>query len=144
MSEKVRVLRVGCGGISGAWLESCRKMDDVEVVALVDIDGNRSKKKADEFHLSHVTVEIYLEKALDDTKPDVVFDCTVPQAHVTVTLAALKHGCHVLGEKPMADSMVNAHKMIAAAESAGRLLAVMQNRRYDEKIQQLRNFLDSG
>ena len=34
-----------------------------------------------------------------------VFDVTVPEAHTEVACTALRHGCHVLGEKPLADSM---------------------------------------
>jgi predicted dehydrogenase len=61
-----------------------------------------------------------------------------------VTLEALKHGCHVLGEKPLADSMANAKTMVAAAEEAGRIFAVIQNRRYDARIRRLRHLIESG
>jgi len=81
---------------------------------------------------------------LADVKPDIVFDCTVPEAHAAITIAALENGCHVLGEKPLADSMENARKMVAAAKKAGRLYAVIQNRRYDKNIRRLKAFLDSG
>jgi predicted dehydrogenase len=81
---------------------------------------------------------------LEQVSPDVVFDCTVPEAHINVTLEALEHGCHVMGEKPMADSMENAHKAVEAAEKAGKIYAVIQNRRYDPRIRRLRSFLESG
>ncbi|WP_410288704.1 Gfo/Idh/MocA family oxidoreductase [Desulfosarcina sp.] len=38
-----------------------------------------------------------------------------------MTLTALAHGCHVLGEKPLADTMDNARTMIAAAKKAGKV-----------------------
>jgi predicted dehydrogenase len=78
---------------------------------------------------------------LNATRPDVVFNCTVPEAHTPVALTALAHGCHVLGEKPLADSMENARRMIAAAAQADRILAVIQNRRYDPNIRRLRHFV---
>jgi predicted dehydrogenase len=74
----------------------------------------------------------------------VVFNCTVPEAHRKVTLAALAHGCHVLGEKPLADSLENAQEMVTAAEKAGRIFAVMQNRRFHPGIRRLRRFLQAG
>jgi len=49
-----------------------------------------------------------------------------------------------LGEKPLADSMESARKMVAAAQEAGKVFAVMQNRRYDARIRRLRHFLASG
>jgi predicted dehydrogenase len=73
-----------------------------------------------------------------------VFDCTIPEAHVDVTLTALQHGCHVLGEKPLADSMENARRSVAAAQAAGKIYAVIQNRRYDPNLLRLCDFLASG
>jgi predicted dehydrogenase len=61
-----------------------------------------------------------------------------------VTLLALEHGCHVLGEKPLADSMESARRMVAAAKEAGKVFAVIQNRRYLPDIRRLRAFLESG
>jgi predicted dehydrogenase len=73
-----------------------------------------------------------------------VFNCTIPEAHAKVTLGALAHGCHVLSEKPLADSMENARRMVAAAEQAGKLFAVIQNRRYHASIRRLARFLRSS
>jgi predicted dehydrogenase len=73
-----------------------------------------------------------------------VFNCTVPEAHAEVTLAALAHDCHVLSEKPLADSMENARRMVDAAERAGTLFAVIQNRRYHPSIRRLSRFLRAG
>ena len=50
----------------------------------------------------------------------------------------------VLGEKPLADNMADARRMVAAAQEAGLLFAVIQNRRYDENLRRLRAFLESG
>jgi predicted dehydrogenase len=85
-----------------------------------------------------------LGAVLEETSPDIVFDCTVPEAHFQVTLEALKHGCHVLGEKPMADTMEHARAMVAAAQAAGKIYAVIQNRRYMPGIRRLKRFLELG
>jgi predicted dehydrogenase len=75
---------------------------------------------------------------------NIVFDCTVPEAHTDITLEALQHGCHVLGEKPMAMSMDRAAMMIEAAQASGKIYAVIQNRRYADPILRFRNFVQSG
>ena len=69
-----------------------------------------------------------LSEVLKKTGANVVFNCTVPAAHHPVTLTALRHGCHVLEEKPLADSMAHAREMVAAASKARRIFAVIQNR----------------
>jgi predicted dehydrogenase len=144
VSNKIRTLLVGCGRISHLWLEESKKLEEIELVGLVDIDEDAAKARKEQFGLTGaVTGSDYL-KMLDQLKPDVVFDCTVPEAHVDITLAALDRGCHVLGEKPLADTMENARKMVAAAEKSGKTYAVIQNRRYHKPIRAFKNFLVSG
>ncbi len=142
--KKLRAVLVGCGGISGAWLGPLGKRKDVEVVGLVDLRREAAEQRAAQHGLAGAVIGTELAPMLRKAAPDIVFDCTLPESHVLVTLAALRHGCHVLGEKPLADTMANARKMVAAAKKSGRIYAVMQNRRYLFPILAMRRFLDSG
>ena len=142
--RKFRAVLVGCGGISNAWFGAVKKRTDVELVGLVDLKREAAAKRAAEHGLTGVQAGTDLKTVLQKTRPDVVFDCTLPEAHVKVTTTALRHGCHVLGEKPLADTMPHARIMVAAAKKAGKIYAVMQNRRYFANIQALRRFLESG
>jgi predicted dehydrogenase len=144
MAEKISVVLVGCGGMSGRWLDISKGLPELEIVGLVDIREEAAREKAERFGLQDAMIGTDVKSVLDKTSPDAVFDCTVPEAHTGVTLEALKHGCHVMGEKPMADSMENARKAVAAAKEAGKIYAVIQNRRYDRRIRRLRAFLESG
>jgi predicted dehydrogenase len=144
MERELRAVLVGCGGISRVWLDAIGPIPGLEVVGLVDLEEAAASKRADEYGLRDALVSADLRATLENARPDVVFDCTVPEAHVDVTLEALRHGCHVLGEKPMADSLANARRMVAAAQEAGRLYAVTQNYRYDPGIRRLASFLESG
>ncbi|MBN1933249.1 MAG: Gfo/Idh/MocA family oxidoreductase [Anaerolineae bacterium] len=144
MPSPLRALLVGCGGISRAWLDAIKAMPDVDMVAFVDLIEAAARSRATEYGYTNAYTGVDLAVALDAAKPDVVFNCTVPEAHAETTITALERGCHVLCEKPLADSMDNARQMIAAAHKAGRIFAVIQNRRYDPNIRRLRKFLDSG
>jgi predicted dehydrogenase len=150
MSETLRALLVGCGGISRAWLRALAEMTgeprapQTEIVGLVDLVPANAQQRAEEFGLGDAPIDTDLSRALAALGPDVVFNCTVPEAHHEVTLAALSHGCHVLGEKPLADSMARAREMVAAAQEAGRIFAVIQNRRYDPNIRRFRHLIASG
>ena len=75
---------------------------------------------------------------LREQQPDFVVNVTPPAAHHAVALAALAHGAHVLTEKPLATSMDEAREMVAAADRAGKLLMVSQNRRYMPELQAFR------
>ncbi len=144
MNETLRAVLAGCGGISRTWLSAAAKMDDLEIVGLVDTDPESARQRQGEFSLTEARVGTDLSEALRETNPDVVFDCTVPEAHVNITLTALRHGCHVLGEKPLADTLENARLMLEAADNAGKIYAVMQNRRHQKEIRALAACLSSG
>ncbi|OGV93213.1 MAG: oxidoreductase [Lentisphaerae bacterium RIFOXYB12_FULL_65_16] len=144
MAAPLRALLVGCGGICRAWLNSTKDRSDVQIVGLVDLNPANAEKIATEFGLADALRTPRLAEALEKLRPDIVFDCTIPLAHTEVTTTALQAGCHVLGEKPLADSMANARTSVAAAQATGKLYAVMQNRRYQAAIRSLRQFLDTG
>jgi predicted dehydrogenase len=119
-------------------------MPDITIVGFVDLSSHAAEDRAAEFGWTTASIGSNLAAMLEETRPDCVFDCTIPEAHVEVTLTALAHGCHVLGEKPLADSMQNARRSVAAAAEAGKSYAVIQNRRYDPNLLRLCDFLASG
>lgn len=139
-----KVILAGCGGISRAWLDALKNLPHVEIVGLVDINREAAQKRAQEYGLKTALLSNDLADVLKRTNPDVVFDCTIPEAHYTVTLTALSHGCHVLGEKPLADTMAHAREMVEAAQKAGKIFAVIQNRRYDANIRRVRQLIEAG
>jgi predicted dehydrogenase len=144
MSDQLKAILVGCGSITKMWLDALRDIPQVHLVGLIDVREDAARARAEEYGLSSAFVGTEIEAALRRLRPDIVFDCTVPEAHKDVTLAALRHGCHVLGEKPMADTLESAREMVAASEAAGRLYAVIQNRRYEPHVRALHGFVQSG
>ena len=129
----MRTLLVGCGGISNAWLTAAQQIGGIEFVALVDLNRDNAEAQASKYGL---TAKVYddLATALRETSPEVAFDCTVPGAHAAIDIQCLQAGCHVLVEKPLADSMDQARSVVRAAQESGRIHAVMQNRRYNPEI----------
>ena len=140
----MKVVLVGCGAMSKHWLDAARRADGLAVVGLVDLDAERARARAREYDLANAVIGTSLDAVLDQTKPDAVFDVVVPAARREVALSAFAHHCHLLTEKPLADSPENARAIIAAARRAGRIHAVVQNRRYVANVRRIRRFLDSG
>ncbi|GCF07535.1 Gfo/Idh/MocA family protein [Dictyobacter arantiisoli] len=144
LSKKMRTVLVGCGGMSGAWLDAALTLPDVEIVGLVDIVEAAARKRAVDFHLPQAVIGSDFQSVLEQTAPDVVFNCTIPEAHYAITLAALRHGCHVLSEKPLANSLEQGKILVEAAQQANKIFAVIQNRRYDAQIRRMAHFLTTG
>lgn len=140
----LRVALVGCGAMSRAWLEAAAKIDGVEVVGLADLDLSRAESRAAEFGLRNAFVTHDLDTLFARTRPDALFDVVVPSARHHVVSAALSAGCHVLSEKPMAETIEEARDLVARAAAAGRLHAVVQNRRYLESVRRIARAVRSG
>jgi len=140
----MKVVLAGCGAMSKHWLDAVKQIDGLAVVGLVDLDAERAQARAREYALANAVIGTSLDAVLDQTKPDAVFDIVVPAARLEVALSAFSHNCHLLTEKPLADSPDNARAIIEAARRAGRIHAVVQNRRYVANVRRIRRFLDSG
>ena len=134
----------GCGAMSRRWLESAALIDGLTITGLVDIDAGRAEARAAEFGLSGAATGADLCAVLKTVKPRLVFDVVVPGARAGVVKTAFAQGCDVLSEKPMAASLDEARELIALAKAAGRLHAVVQNRRYVEGIRKLRAYAQAG
>lgn len=143
MSKQHRIVVAGCGEMSNVWIKELLKRDDAVIVGLVDVYIGQAEKVRDAYGLE-CGVYTGLEQAIVDTGADLVIDVTIPDSHYEISTTAMKHGCHVFGEKPMAATMREARKIIETADATGRSLSVMQNRRYDVNIRGLRELISSG
>ena len=140
----MNVVLVGCGAMSKAWLEAASQTAGIDIVGLVDLDADRARGAGAEFGLAGAAIGTDLDAILDQTKPDAVFDVVVPAARRDVALSAFAHGCHLLTEKPLADSPRQCARDHRCSPRAGRIHAVVQNRRYIANVRRIRRFLDSG
>ena len=143
-----RAVIVGCGSMAKGWIKAVQSSAEIRhavaIVGLVDLNLDAAKALQTEFGLGDALIGTDLEAVLHATHPDLLFDITVPSARRKCVLTGFAHGCHVLTEKPMAESLVDAREMIAAAKAAGRIYAVVQNRRYIEGVRRIRQTIESG
>jgi scyllo-inositol 2-dehydrogenase (NADP+) len=75
---------------------------------------------------------------------DAVVIASPNRTHVELALAALEAGLHVVVDKPLAATAADAVRLCEAADRAGRLLTVYQNRRWDGDFLTLRRLLHDG
>lgn len=137
-----RCVIVGAGGISNAWFPPI-KTEGVEIAGIVDLRIDRARAQAEKYELECV-VSDNLKQTLKRVEPDFAVDLTVPEAHCGVTCTALRAGCHVMGEKPMAARMTAARRMVRTADEAGKLYMVSQSRRWDGRHERLRRAIRGG
>lgn len=130
------------------WLRALQSASDlsreVEIVGLVDLDPAMAKALAAEFALDDVIIGTDLASVIEATRANMVFDVVVPSARFHVVSTALKLGCHVLSEKPLATSMDEAKSLLGLAAETGRVHAVVQNRRFISGVRRLRRAIEDG
>jgi predicted dehydrogenase len=135
----VRVGIVGCGKIARNHLSALRGVAGVDVVAVADVDIGRAR----EFGTKHGVGARYGD--VDDMLAsglDAVTICTPHGAHEAGVLAAARHRTHVLCEKPVALSVAQAHRMIAATAAAGVRFGVLFQRRFWPAAARIRAAID--
>jgi predicted dehydrogenase len=141
--KRYRIVVAGCGNMAHTWLDYAAERDDAVIVGMVDIREENARAMAERRGLN-VPTFADLESALKATDANLVFDITVPASHKQVVSTALQAGCHVFGEKPMAESMEDARRLLELSQKLGKRYIIMQNRRYLRHLRGLRDFLRSG
>lgn len=140
--EKLRVGVIGCGSIAQhRHIPEYLANQNVELVAVCDINGDRVKEVAEQYD---VAVYTNYEELLSSGTVDAVSVCTPNYLHAPISIAALNAGLHVLCEKPMATSKQEAEAMIAAAEESGKKLMIAHNQRFVPSHQRARQLIASG
>jgi len=64
------------------------------------------------------------DRMLEESRPDVVIIGTPPDSHFPFGMKALRAGAHLICEKPFVNSLTEADELIAAAEAAGKQIAL--------------------
>jgi len=85
-----------------------------------------------------------IAKAFDENPADFAIVVVPPAYHESVVDVALAHGCHILSEKPIADSMEACCRIYRKVKSAGRKMAVTMSHRFDQDKQSLQRLIQSG
>ncbi|WP_149525164.1 Gfo/Idh/MocA family protein [Sphingobacterium hotanense] len=119
---KIRILVVGCGNMGASHALAYHEMDGFEIVGLVS--RGDSKNKLNEKLEADYPLYNEFEEALSVTQPDAVCISTYPDTHEEYAVKSLEAGAHVFIEKPLADTVAGAQRVIDAAIKANKKLVV--------------------
>lgn len=127
----LKVCIISCGMIANsAHIPAYRQFpEDYEITAVCDINEQAARDTAERNGIPHYYTDP--ETMLEAEKPDVVSVCGPNCYHKEHTLLALRHGAHVLCEKPVAVSFADAVEMYETARKNGKVLMACQTRRFE-------------
>jgi predicted dehydrogenase len=137
----IRVAVVGLGSMGKNHARIYRDLPDVELVALVDSNPEVAEKLGRRYKVpTYPSVEIMLQ----NTRPDAVSVVVPTQIHHSIALPLLEAGCHIMVEKPIANSTEQAKKMIETAKEMDRVLMVGHIERFNPAIIELKQRLQAN
>lgn len=133
--DKIKYGIIGVGALGRHHARWADRLDIFELVGVCDLDQDRTKAVAEETS----------SKAFSSIKA-LLADCqavsivVTTSNHCEVALEVIEAGCHLLVEKPIAASLEEADRMIAAAKVKGVKLMVGQIERFNPAIKALADY----
>jgi predicted dehydrogenase len=109
---------------------------------LVGRNADKLAKLAELHGVSEWTTD--LDAALADPEATIYFDAQVTSERTGAILAAIEAGKHIFTEKPIAESVLDGQKLVAAAQQAGTITGVVHDKLYLPGLVKLKRLIDLG
>jgi predicted dehydrogenase len=142
----MKTLRVAISGSGmrsrSVWQRHVRESSGLELVGVQDPSEDSRAHALESGAVTPAEVFEDLGEMLAQTQPDVVIVASVNAAHAAGAETALRAGCDVLVEKPLATTLVDACRIVRTAEELGRVVGVVQNWRAKTVGRRLRQALE--
>lgn len=136
MSEPVQVAVIGVGHLGRHHARIFHEMESTRLVAVVDLDPERGRAIAGDFHTRYCSS---MEELPDSLEAVSIVTPTVN--HLDSALEALQQGCHVFVEKPITHTVEEAETLVRRAEEQGKVLQVGHIERFNSAVIELRKHL---
>lgn len=143
MAGKLKVGVIGTGIIGKSHVNSYRGMpNDVEIVALADIDEAEAKRVAGEAGVKNVFADYKDLLKIDEI--DAVDVCLPNVLHAPVSIAAMEAGKHVYCEKPLTIKGSDADTMLAASRRTGKKLGMQVGTLFGKEVRTTKRLIEEG
>ncbi len=140
MTNPAKIAVIGAGMIGRRHIQHIIAEPSAELIAIVDPSESARSLAAE-------TKTPWFESFAQMTrtaKPEGVIIATPNQLHVAIGLEAIAAGIPALIEKPLADDVAEATKLVEAADGAGVALLTGHHRRHNPLMHKAREIIDSG
>jgi predicted dehydrogenase len=142
MSERLRIAVAGLGYWGPNLARNFASIPGCELAWLCDPADAVQARVAERFPNAHFTAD--LDEVLADDGLNAVALATPVAQHAEHAVRVLEAGKHCFVEKPLAQSVADAERAVAAADSVGRILMVGHLLEYHPGVQQLKQLVKSG
>lgn len=115
----------------------------LSLTTIVTADRERAARARERYPSAHVLPDVRALLSISEGL-DLVIVTTPNRSHVPIALSAIEAGLHVVVDKPIAPSTVEAQRLADAAARRGVVLSVFQNRRLDGDFLTVRRLIHDG
>jgi UDP-N-acetyl-2-amino-2-deoxyglucuronate dehydrogenase len=139
--SRLRTALVGCGKVGQIHARALASLAESEFVAACDVDLGRASALADRYEIRPFGD---VARMLKESDVQVVCLATPHPLHAGPAILAAELGVHALVEKPLAASLDDCDRMLAAARRNQTKLGVISQRRWYEPVRRMKAAIDSG
>ena len=139
MSNALRVALVGVGRIGRTHLRVLQETDAAEVVGVFDLNTDLARDRAEAAGVARVYSS--WQEVLHDPEVQCVGVLLPHDLHERYAVEALEAGKHVVCEKPLAPTLPECDRMLAAARRTGKRLLPVHNRVFNPAIEKMHEIL---
>jgi len=132
---------IGAGAISTQHLEAIHEIPGATIKAIASASPERARAAGERWGARWTTD---VDELVASPDVDAVTISTPSGLHARQALAALRHGKHVLVEKPLALSAAEADSVAAEARSRGLVAATVSQRRFEPVVRAIHDAVESG
>ena len=146
MNGPIRMAIIGTGGMAQGHIAKLLTLPDVELTAFVDtspLSLERTRQGHGEAVASVKTFADYKEM-LADVRPDAVLIATPHTLHFPMAMDSLDAGCHVLLEKPMVNTVTEAHALLSKIDETKKVVGLGYQRHSSPTFRYIKDKIASG
>ena len=140
-TPRTKIGVIGCGNISGIYLQADKTFEAIETVACSDLLMDRAREKAAEHSIPRACT---VQELLADPEIEIVVNLTIPKAHAEVAMAAVEAGKSVYNEKPLTLTREEGHRLLQAAQARGVRVGCAPDTFLGGGLQTCRKLIDDG
>ncbi|MDI4649124.1 Gfo/Idh/MocA family protein [Cohnella hashimotonis] len=143
-TRETRALRtavIGGGAIGLRHLEALAQVEELEACAVVELNEAQRHALAAQFG---IRAYASMETMLEAERPALAIVALPHHLHVSAALLCIEYGCHLLLEKPMANTVADCDRIIEAAERRGVQIMVGHTQHYLPENRAAKSWLAGG
>jgi myo-inositol 2-dehydrogenase/D-chiro-inositol 1-dehydrogenase len=142
-TQKLHIGIIGAGRIGRVHAETLAfRLPEAQIAAITDVDSQAAQAVAARCNVSSLAASS--AQIVADPEIEAVLICSPTPTHADLIVAAAKAGKHIFCEKPIAHSLREIDRALAAVEAASVKFQVGFNRRFDANFARVRKAVATG